>query len=666
MVQLGSAGYDDLMDETPPDEADPRDAGLREAVRALVESVTATSRLFSDAADAFASETTRVLEGFADRIEDSAVQTRDMAGLAGRAADEARRVSEGVEAKVAAAAEGVRAELETLLNEARAQLEEALKASSDAVAAVRQAAEEAQQRTQEASDLAGQSAASSRNAATAAENAAEAARMTADTIEAATAEAREVILAESARIDSESATRFEQSLAESREAAAAAERAADDARQSALEAMTYASEARVAPAAAEVPGAQELLDRLEADYELLTSLVANLHSGIAGLESAPATTSDSSDYSPEGAGRGVWADDETAIKDETPATWSAVPAPEPNDAPASTTALEDTDDAWTTGSSEPEDISGSAWTAPVFQPEAEPALSALSATPVYDLEAEPAGWGYNPVEDTKPAQAEGPWSGPDDAAILEPAAVSSEPDEDAGAPAQLMSLEPPATEALAATAAAERAGDLWHGWQPASTPPAYEPEAPAPADYSAPVWTPAAAETAATIDAGAEDSPEGGAPITAAGAWDWDAAPNPEPAPVAESAWLATTQSGTSRPSDREKVEPDGPAAAEIEAPGREDPEKPLVGGRLILHISPVPDFDRLLSLDGALGRLSFVHNVTLADYAREEVTFRVELGEGTNAEAFTSELSQMSGQSLEVTASEPGQLSLHILSHGI
>jgi len=91
-----------------------------------------------------------------------------------------------------------------------------------------------------------------------------------------------------------------------------------------------------------------------------------------------------------------------------------------------------------------------------------------------------------------------------------------------------------------------------------------------------------------------------------------------------------------------------------------------VLSGRVVLNISPVPDFDRLLGLDGALGRIPFVRNVTLADYAKEEVTFRLELEESASVEEFTSELSQSAGQTLEVTAVAPGQLQLRIVRAGL
>src|SRR5512146_510186 len=66
--------------------------------------------------------------------------------------------------------------------------------------------------------------------------------------------------------------------------------------------------------------------------------------------------------------------------------------------------------------------------------------------------------------------------------------------------------------------------------------------------------------------------------------------------------------------------------------------------GRIQLAISPVPDFDRLLHLDSSLGKMGGVHGVTLADYAQEEVTFRVDLDGAISALDFAQQLSDRAG----------------------
>jgi len=145
MVQVGSAsGYDDLMEEHRPElrevprqESDMADEGLQAAVRGLVESVKATSRQFAEAAEGFARETMRVMEGFASRAEHSAGESRDMAGMAGRAAEEARFLSEALGSAIAAAKEQFRADVESLVADIRPQIDDAVRAATEALATAR-------------------------------------------------------------------------------------------------------------------------------------------------------------------------------------------------------------------------------------------------------------------------------------------------------------------------------------------------------------------------------------------------------------------------------------------------------------------------------------------------------------------------------------------------
>lgn len=87
------------------------------------------------------------------------------------------------------------------------------------------------------------------------------------------------------------------------------------------------------------------------------------------------------------------------------------------------------------------------------------------------------------------------------------------------------------------------------------------------------------------------------------------------------------------------------------------------INGRVLVSISPVPDFDRLLSLDGALGRMGGIGNVTLADYAEEEVTFRLEVEAPISVEEFRNQLSESAGSDLEVVSIRDHALSLRLAS---
>ena len=82
-----------------------------------------------------------------------------------------------------------------------------------------------------------------------------------------------------------------------------------------------------------------------------------------------------------------------------------------------------------------------------------------------------------------------------------------------------------------------------------------------------------------------------------------------------------------------------------------------------MIRLAPVPDFDRLLSLDGALGRMSGVRNVTLADYAKEEVTFRVELEAATPVAGFVQGLADAAGHQIEVISAEQDNVSLRLVA---
>ncbi len=85
------------------------------------------------------------------------------------------------------------------------------------------------------------------------------------------------------------------------------------------------------------------------------------------------------------------------------------------------------------------------------------------------------------------------------------------------------------------------------------------------------------------------------------------------------------------------------------------------VFGRVQMTIFPVPDFDRLLSLDSALARIKDVRSVTLADYAREEVIFRVEIDKPVSVVEFARQLSETAGVGTEVTEASETTLSIRV-----
>jgi hypothetical protein len=597
MVQVeSSAGYDGFVDERHPEGGSRPEDGLGAAVRGLIESVTATSHQFAEAAESFARETMRVMEGLLSSVDHSAGETRDLASLAGRAADEARRISDESKAEISAAREQVRAEVEAMVAEVRAQIEDAVRSTSESVAGARAAADEAQERNREAAEQMAQSLQASREAASAAEAAAEAARRSAEGIEQAAAQAQERLTGPAVTLDAAATANIEESLRMSREAAAVAQQAAEDARKAASEAMSHAAEARALPQSDSGSAASLLLDRLEEDYARLTDLVRELHNRLSGSGASVATA--------------VMPAEPTAASDASETSDEELTAPAAWEQPAAEVAAA-ASDPWTGwAGAEPED-----------ETEVE-ASGDESGTEPIDLRA---------------------WREESRTVTLSSEAAAADEEGEAAHP------EP--------QPAAKR--DWW------TTPQSYTfgTEAPAPVYDSSPEPDLAAREEVALASdvaadpAWAVDEPAAESPAPAPEPfWRWNTAAE-EMAPLAEATPAVPMATGV------EHFESDGwngPLAKE------EAPEPVTLSGRVILNVSPVPDFDRLLSLDGALGRLACIRNVTLADYAKEEVTFRVEMADATSVEEFANGLAQAGGQRFEVAGVSPGQLDLRVVPAGV
>jgi hypothetical protein len=86
-----------------------------------------------------------------------------------------------------------------------------------------------------------------------------------------------------------------------------------------------------------------------------------------------------------------------------------------------------------------------------------------------------------------------------------------------------------------------------------------------------------------------------------------------------------------------------------------------VMSGQIEVRISPVPDFDRLLQLDGVLGRLSIVGNVGLADFLNEEVTFRVDLVQPVAALHLARMVGEAAGVAVEVMQAAETALALRL-----
>jgi hypothetical protein len=140
--------------------------------------------------------------------------------------------------------------------------------------------------------------------------------------------------------------------------------------------------------------------------------------------------------------------------------------------------------------------------------------------------------------------------------------------------------------------------------------------------------------------------------------------PSPEPAsPGRPAAAPLYPIASDDRPID--SIEPAAPVESLLVASSsvEENPLPKKVAGRVLVTITPVPDFDRLLNLDGALGRMDGIANVSLADYARDEVTFRLEIEDPMTADDFARSFSESTGSTASVDASEEGKLALRLAS---
>lgn len=104
---------------------------------------------------------------------------------------------------------------------------------------------------------------------------------------------------------------------------------------------------------------------------------------------------------------------------------------------------------------------------------------------------------------------------------------------------------------------------------------------------------------------------------------------------------------------------PGGPAPEGAEAQLPEEDNGQKVSGTIMVSIAPVSDFEHLLNLDGALGRMADVGNVSLADYANEEVRFRVDVTSPMSVREFVQTLAACAGVAMELVSTGPGAISL-------
>jgi len=381
--------------------------------------------------------------------------------------------------------------------------------------------------------------------------------------------------AEAQEVMSSARQRLDESLSKGESFATLASKAAAAAQNAAERSFGYADQmmSLMAPAAQEGPSPQDVLDRLESDYRLLSGLVQELHARIATLFLPTAPS-------------------------EEPAAAAAEPA-------------------------EPEEPASEPAAAEMLVAEPVAAAPVAQATDAWSTSApaigEPAPAEAEPGTDTEPEEPEA------GTRIWWPA-------EPVAAPETPIAIEPPAT-----TAEAE---------------PPYAKEAP-PAPWTAqPDSTPEPEERPAADRTGRKEQATKG----------WWTDPLFPPAPESPAAETRDEQAPEAASETRERPgnlpEAEPPAADS----GADHTETPLEG-KILVKIAPVPDFDRLLNLDGALGRMQAVQNVTLADYTREEVSFRIELSLQTTIGQFCKDLADASGYRLAFLESDGERLQLRLES---
>ena len=289
MVQAGtSIGYDGNMEESP--ETEPaQNSQIRAAVREVAASIRESSKQLASAAEKFADESVHILDAVAANVQSSLRKSTDMAAASSQAAAEARQIAQSVHAAAFQAGEHAKTEARQAAESVVARAEQAYHAAEQIKAELEQRLEAALQRI-EASSQAGREVEATAQrvtaSATAAEESLRAAREAASRAEQA-ASLNEDLRSAAEQRSQEASQRAETALASSQTLFESAQQAATEARQAAADARDHADRAEQFPEPAISTSAQQVLERLEADYQLLTRLVQELHARISGLP-APA------------------------------------------------------------------------------------------------------------------------------------------------------------------------------------------------------------------------------------------------------------------------------------------------------------------------------------------------------------------------------------------
>ena len=263
----------------------PRTARSGAAVREVAASIRESSKQLASAAEKFADESVHILDAVAANVQSSLRKSTDMAAASSQAAAEARQIAQSVHAAAFQAGEHAKTEARQAAESVVARAEQAYHAAEQIKAELEQRLEAALQRI-EASSQAGREVEATAQrvtaSATAAEESLRAAREAASRAEQA-ASLNEDLRSAAEQRSQEASQRAETALASSQTLFESAQQAATEARQAAADARDHADRAEQFPEPAISTSAQQVLERLEADYQLLTRLVQELHARISGL-----------------------------------------------------------------------------------------------------------------------------------------------------------------------------------------------------------------------------------------------------------------------------------------------------------------------------------------------------------------------------------------------
>ena len=291
MVQLGSPEPTEHDKAAHASDANPlKDSWsdvVRKAASDFSQMVTDSSQQLVAAAEKLTSDSLGVAGDLAQKAEQASSKSSEMAAVATQAAAETRRLADSIQTTINQATTKALEETKATLGEPARQAEQALRASEQVRADLQQKLDDAIRRVEV-------SASAGREAAAKAEQAAEESRVAA--VEASSrAERAQLAVAEQDSGDRERlrgdlqgkieglSLRLDEFATTSRESTARSETIANEAKQAAIEAIADAKRTQAATVSAVDPVAQEVLERLEADYSLLTKLVQELHARIATL-----------------------------------------------------------------------------------------------------------------------------------------------------------------------------------------------------------------------------------------------------------------------------------------------------------------------------------------------------------------------------------------------